>query len=255
MKRTLWVLLLTLTLLPIGLAAQISDPSTQQRVLAGDRILGKVTEVGKDSVTITPLGGDDPAVGSKTPVTIKITDTTRISKQREPIKLSDIKTGDSVFAVGQREGDNIQAAILGVVPPEMVARMNSGQGGGRRMAFGTGGQFDPADMGKKYILGTVKAINETKLTIARTDGQTQDIEVDENTSFRKSRESITLPDIKVGDFVMARGEIKNNVFVPKTLNVGPAQPQFQRGAAAAGQAQSGEAKTKDTPPQNTHPPN
>ena len=67
-------------------------------------------------------------------------------------------------------------------------------------------------MGKKYILGTVKAINETKLTIARTDGQTQDIEVDENTSFRKSRDSITLPDIKVGDFVMGRGEIKKHPF-------------------------------------------
>lgn len=252
MKRIHWVLLLTL--LPIGLAAQASDPSTQQRALTGDRILGKVTEVGKDSVTITPLGGNDPAVGSKTPVTIKVTDTTRISKQREPIKLQDIKTGDSVFAVGRREGDTIQASIVGVVPAEMAARMNSGQGGGR-MPFGQGGQFDPADMGKKYILGTVKAINETKLTIARTDGQTQEIEVDENTSFRKARESITLPDIKVGDFVMGRGDVKNNVFVPKTLNVGPPQRQFQSGAAAAGEGQPGEAKPKDTPPQHMNPQN
>lgn len=253
MKRICWVLLLTL--LPIGLTAQTPDPSTQQRALTDDRVLGKVTEVGKDSVTVTPLGGNDPAVDAKTPVTIKITGTTRISKQREPIKLHDIKPGDSVFVVGHREGDTVQAAILGVVPPEMAAKINSGQGGGRRMAFGQGGQFDPADMGKKYILGTVKAINETKLTIARTDGQTQDIEVDENTSFRKSRDSITLPDIKVGDFVMARGEIKNNVFVPKTLNVGPPQAQFQRGAAAAGEGQSGETKPKDTPPQNMHPQN
>lgn len=251
MKRIHWALLLTL--LPIGLAAQASDPSTQQRALTEDRILGKVTEVGKDSVTITPLGGNDPAVESKTPVNIKITDATRISKQREPIKLHDIKPGDSVFAVGHREGDTIQAAILGVVPADMAARINSGQGV-RRMPFGQGGQFDPAEMGKKYILGTVKAINETKLTIARTDGQSQDIEVDENTSFRKSRESITLPDIKVGDFVMGRGEIKNNVFVPKTLTVGPPRPRGEApGAATPTQgapAQADPAKPKDTPPQH-----
>jgi hypothetical protein len=66
----------------------------------------------------------------------------------------------------------------------------------------------------------VKAINETKLTIARPDGQTQEIEVDENTSFKRGSESITLPDIKVGDFVRGPGELKNNVFVPKELAVG-----------------------------------
>ncbi len=252
MKRMQWVLFLIL--LPIGLLAQTPDQAGQARPRPGDRIIGKVTAVGKDSVTVTPLGGNEALVEAKAPVTIKVSDSTRINKQREPIKLSEIKPGDTVFAVGKLEGDTIQSTMVGVVPPEMIARMSSGQGGGR-MAFGQGGQFDPADMGKKYILGTVKAINETKLTIARTDGQTQDIEVDENTSFRKSRESITLPEIKVGDFVMARGELKNNVFVPKTLNVGPPQRQLQRGAGAGGEAQSGEAKPKDTPPQNMHPQN
>ena len=133
MKRIYWVLLLTL--LPLGLTAQTADPSAQEKAANGDRILGKVTAVGKDSVTITPLGGNDPAVGSKNPVTIKISDTTRLTKQREPIKLHDIKTGDSVFAAGRRDGDTIQAYIVGVVPAEMAERMNSGQGG-RRMQGG-----------------------------------------------------------------------------------------------------------------------
>jgi Cu/Ag efflux protein CusF len=260
MKRMHWVLLSTL--LPIGLAAQTpgqsqtdrpqlgqaqSDQRGQRRIFPGDRIFGKVTAVGKDSVTISPQGGSDAAVDAKTPVTIKVTDDTRINKQREPIKLSEIKAGDTVFAVGKRNGNSIQAAMVGVVPPEAIARMSSGQGGGR-MPFGPGGQFDPADMGKKYIVGTVKAIDETKLTITRTDGQAQEIEVDENTSFRKFRESITLPDIKVGDFVMGRGELKNNIFVPKTLNVGPPQ-QFQRGQGADAPAPDS-TKPKDTPPQH-----
>ena len=102
---------------------------------------------------------------------------------------------------------------------------------------------NPEDMGKKFILGEVKAINETKLTIARPDGQTQDIEVDENTSFRKGQESITLPDIKVGDFVRGRGELKENVFVPKELIVG--RPQMRmRGQ----DGQATDAKKPDSAP-------
>jgi len=118
--------------------------------------------------------------------------------------------------------------------------------------------FNREDMGKKFIVGEVKAIQETKLTIARPDGQTQDIEVDENTSFKKGTESVTLPDIKVGDFVRGRGELKDNVFVPKELIVGRpqmqmkftmggpgGQPQEQKkpdGAATSG------ATTPSTPP-------
>jgi hypothetical protein len=100
-------------------------------------------------------------------------------------------------------------------------------------------------MGKKFIAGEVKAINETKLTIVRPDGQTQEIEVDENTSFRKGSESITLPDIKVGDFVRGRGELKNNVFVPTELVVGQPQMRFM-----GGQGQSGAQQKK---PDNAAP--
>ena len=67
------------------------------------------------------------------------------------------------------------------------------------------------------------------------DGVDQTIEADENTSFRRGggrfgtgaggpggsagAESITLPDIKVGDTILARGELKNDVFVPSAINV------------------------------------
>ena len=44
--------------------------------------------------------------------------------------------------------------------------------------------------------------------------------MDENTSFKKGNESITLADIKVGDFVTGPGELKDNVFVAKELRSG-----------------------------------
>jgi hypothetical protein len=77
-----------------------------------------------------------------------------------------------------------------------------------------------ANLGKTNIAGEVKEINETKLTILRIDGQTQVIEVDENTSLKKQGESITLADIKAGDRLSGPGELKNGVFVAKELRVG-----------------------------------
>jgi hypothetical protein len=38
-----------------------------------------------------------------------------------------------------------------------------------------------------------------------------------------------LPDIKVGDFVRGRGELKENVFVPKELMVGRPQMRIMTG--------------------------
>ncbi len=187
----------------------------------GDNVVGKVTAVSKDSLTIAPLTGGDA-------VTVKVSEYTRISKQRQPMKLDEIKANDTIFARGKLNGNVMEAAMVGVVNPEMVQRLQqfAGQGGGATPGGGQTGMmigFNREDMGKKFIMGEVRAINETKLTIARTDGQTQEIEVDENTSFKKGQESITLPDIKVGDFVRGRGEVKDNVFVPRELMVGRLQ--------------------------------
>jgi hypothetical protein len=86
-------------------------------------------------------------------------------------------------------------------------------------------------MGKKFIAGEVAKIEDTKLTIKRVDGETQVIQVDENTSLRNSkRESVTLADVKVGDRVFGRGDLKDGVFVPAVLNVGaPGEMMMRRG--------------------------
>jgi hypothetical protein len=194
----------------------------------GENVAGKVTAVSKDSITISPMTGGEP-------VTIKVGESTRVMKERQPAKLEDIKVDETVFARGKLNGNTMEAAVVGVVNPEMVQRLQQGGGPG-----GVGGGFNREDLGKKFIVGEVKAINETKLTVARPDGQTQEIEVDENTSFRKGQESITLPDIKVGDFVRGRGELKDNVFVPKELIVG--RPQMRMMMGGAGGASSQEQK-------------
>jgi hypothetical protein len=74
--------------------------------------------------------------------------------------------------------------------------------------------------------------------------------VDENTSFRKDNESITLADIKVGDQVFGRGELKNDIFVPSQLNVG--QPRFggMRGPDHGGAHDQGSPQSQPPQQQN-----
>ena len=203
-------------------------------MLPGQNVVGKVIAVSKDSLIIAPLMGGDA-------VSVKVSDTTRVAKDRQPFKFEEIKVDDVIFARGELKDNSMQAAVVSVVNPEMIQRIQQGGGPG---VVNMGG-FNREDLGKKFIIGEVKGINETRLTIARPDGQTQDIEVDENTSFKKGGESITLPDIKVGDFVRGRGELKDNAFVPKELIVGRPQMRIMMGGPG-GQPQE-QKKPESTP--------
>jgi len=215
----------------------------------GQNVVGKVTAVGKDSITVAPIMGGDP-------VTVKVGDNTRIIKERQPVKISDVKVDETVFARGALNGTTMDAAIVGVVNPEMIQRLQ--QGGGMGMGMGAGaGQFKPEDWGKTFIAGQVKTINETILTIARPDGQgTVNIEVDENTSFKKGRESITLADIKPDDVVFGPGETKNGVFVAKELRVGGGRMFMGRGPGADQKKPDGDkpATTDQKPEGDKAPP-
>lgn len=162
--------------------------------MRGPGTAGTITAIEGQTITLKTIQGGR--------ATVKLTDQTKFSKDRQEAKLSDFKVGDVVAVRGEQAGENTYTATM-----VMAA------GGGMMQMMAEG-------MGKQFIAGKVEKIDELKLTIARVDGQTQVIEVDENTSFRKQGESITLADIQVGDQVMGRGALKNGVFVPATLNVG-----------------------------------
>jgi len=145
---------------------------------------GTIAEIKPDGFRLKQMDGKV--------VTVKVTSETRFRKDRQDAKFADFKTGDMVMVGGEPAGTDAWTA-------RFVAS-RTGEGGMQALREG---------MGKQFIAGEVKAIDGTKLTIARPDGQAQTIEVDENTSFRKARESITLPDIKVGDHVFGRGAVNS----------------------------------------------
>lgn len=166
----------------------------------GPGVAGTITAISGNVITVKTMDGSTAQVN--------ITDQTRFRKQRQDAKLTDLKVGDNIFARGQKSSDgSVQAEMVAVPPQGMQANFREG-------------------MGKNFIMGEIKSISGTQIEIARPDGQTQTIAVDENTSFKKDRESVTLADFKAGDRVFGRGEVKNNVFVAATLNQG--QPGMMR---------------------------
>jgi hypothetical protein len=188
-----------------------------------DRVMGTVVSVGSDNIVLKPENGEQ--------VTVRIVADTRIRKNRQEVSLADFKVGEHMMAFGKAGADKTftAAAILG----------------GEMRGFGPGGappsieEMQKMGLGTKFIAGEVKAIHETKLTILRPDGQTQTIEVDENTSFHTGHggESGTLADIQVGDHVMGRGEMKDGVFVPQNLRAGG--PEGMRGGTGGRQHPDG----------------
>ena len=164
---------------------------------------GSVQSVTADGLTVKKLDG--------TTVTVKTNKDTMYRRERQEAKLSDFKVGDNVIVAGDPAGENAVLAKFVAMRPNGPNAMN------------------PEDLGKKFIVGEVLKIDETKLTIKRPDGVEQVIEVDDDTSFKNSkRESVTLADVKVGDRVMGRGALKGETFVPTDLMVGlPQRMEFR----------------------------
>jgi hypothetical protein len=142
-------------------------------------------------------------------VTVKVTPQTEFRKDREPAKAADFKVGDMVAVRGDENPDHtINARTIG-------ARTGGPGAGGP----GGGGMFAAGTLGKDYVLGQVKAIDPPRITVLRTDNVTQTLELNEDTTLRRGRDSITMADIQVGDHLMARGAAQNDVFVPKGVMV------------------------------------
>jgi hypothetical protein len=91
-----------------------------------------------------------------------------------------------------------------------------------------------ANYGKTWLMGKVTAVDGVKVTLqGSVDNAAHSFSADENTTFRKHREPITLGDIAVGDMVRAEGAVKDGAFVATTVTAmsAPADgtPRLPRG--------------------------
>jgi hypothetical protein len=232
----------------------------------GQRVEGTVTAATADKVTIQTDAGDTYVV--------TVSGTTRLMRDRQPIKASDVKVGDGVTAVGAVDATakTVQATMMMDVDAATMKQAKE-------------------DLGKTYITGTITAIDadNLKLTVMRADKVSQVIGVDDGTSFQRGArgitvpgmmgggggfgggrggagggngaaaaappapESITLADVKVGDTIVATGGMKGGVFVPGKMGVSePGAGGGRRRGGAAAEGQTGAPAAPVTPPAAPH---
>lgn len=250
-------LVLVVFALPMMVRAQdVQDDARQGGVAfaGGQMVRGTVTAAAADHLTVKTDAGETYQVA--------LSANTRLTKERQPVKVADIKVGDGVGAMGVLDPatKTVHAVFVGVIDAEQVKKARE-------------------NMGKTYITGKVTAIDmdALKVTVLRPDNVSQVISVDEQTSFKRGGrgmaalasgagvvdagpmggrgngagngagnasggggESITFADVKVGDSIAGQGGIKNGVFVPTQLGVmDPATMGQRRRRGAEGAASSG----------------
>jgi len=140
----------------------------------------------------------------------------------QPIKATDIKVGDAIGAMGEIDtaAKSVGAVVIVQMDPERARQMMELQ----------------ANYGKTWLQGKVTAIDGVKVTVLGVmDNAPHAFVADENTTFRKRRDPITLADIQVGDMVRAEGAVKDGAFTATTVNVmgmppagGPGGPEVPR---------------------------
>jgi len=198
-------------------------------------LFGKITALHESSLEISNPNGET--------VTVKLTPQTEFRKDRQPAKRSDFRVGDVIAVRGQENTDHTWTAQT------VGARSANGEGRGPNMQAGT--------LGKDYISGEVKSVDAPKISVLRTDKVTQTIELNEDTSLRKGRDAITMADVQVGDHLVARGAMQDNVFVPKfVMVIGPEQwkrmQEMGGGMRMSGPANSGPGGASQKPAEPPH---
>jgi hypothetical protein len=242
------LLMVAVAAVPTTALAQDEQDGPRQGGMAfagGQMVRGTVTATSTDHLTVKTEAGEIYQVA--------LSANTRLTRDRQPVKVADIKVGDAVGAMGVLDPPTktVHAVFVGVVDAEQVKKARE-------------------NMGKTYITGKVTAIDmdALKLTVMRPDGVSQVIGVDEQTSFKRGGrgmaaiangggvvdmggggsgrqgigagtpagsgtiagagagarnggggESITFADLKVGDTVAGRGALKNGLFMPTELGV------------------------------------
>jgi hypothetical protein len=230
--------------LAAGAAAQSQDqgappPGGQRRGPndgPGQPLIGKITAIKDGAVELAKPDG--------TTVAIKITGKTEYRKDRQPAKLGDFKVGEMVFVRGEEDTNHGVTALM------IAGRSGGGpDSAGRGFGGGSGGGF--GELGKDFVVGEVKSVDAPKITVLRPDNVTQTMELNEDTSLRKGRDSITMADIQPGDHIVVRGGVQNNSFVPKSVMV--ISPEQWKRMQEMGMMPSGNAPP-NTPKSNPQQP-
>jgi hypothetical protein len=184
----------------------------------GRGVMGTVTEVTADHYTVKTDAGEVYTVHFSVNTRIMKAPTQRRPRGEEaqggepqqyaplPLKPADIKVGDAITAGGEVDAaaKSVGAVVIMQIDPERAKQFRDMQ----------------ASYGKTWLMGKVTAVDGVKVTIEGGPGNaSHSFTADENTTFRKRRDPITLADVQVGDTVRVDGAVKEGGFVATTVAV------------------------------------
>ncbi len=180
--------------------------------MAGRGIVGTVTEVGSDRYTVkTELGDTYTVLFSANTHVIKqpaqrMNQGSGMRTPPQEIKATDIRVGDAIAATGEVDAaaKSVGAMTVIKIDPQHAREM-------REME---------ANFGKTWLMGRVTEVKDTKVTVqSQVDNASHTFVADENTTFRRRREPVTLADLQVGETVRVEGAVKEGVFVATAVAV------------------------------------
>jgi len=237
-KVVLSIPILLVLALAGSLAAQQNSPSPIPGQDQGPRgmggpppLLGTITSVGVDRFEIkTPDGATQ---------TVMINDQThyrqRVEGQQQPqeLALEDLKVGDHVMVRGAPNADK-QLLAVGVnrLTAEQFQRIQSfggpggpgggpgGPGGGGNWGPGGGGPGGGGGMEGTRAGGEITSIKGNQITVQSRRAGERIIVVNDQTTFNKEGQTVTLKDLKVGDRIFAMGKEVDGKFVATEVHSG-----------------------------------
>ena len=164
----------------------------------GDRTFGTIVSVGVDRLQIKKADGSVQ--------TALISNQTQFRQGRQQdLQLEDLKPGDQIMVAGSaNENKDFQARMIRRVTQEELAQMPK-----------------PGEA----VFGELVAVENGQLRLRNRMQGERMVVVNEQTTFMKQGESISLKDLKVGDRVFATGKETNGQFIATRVVTG----QFQRG--------------------------
>jgi len=179
----------------------------------GEGLTGTVTEVAASHYTIKTDEGET--------YTVFYSVNTRIVRQTiqrhspggaaggvppQILQPADIKVGDAIGVMGEVDATakTAGAVVIAQLDPARAAQLRQQR----------------ASYGKTWLMGKVTAIDGVKVTLLGSlDNAAYSFIADENTTFRKRREPITLADVQVGDMVRVEGAAKEGGFLAASVVV------------------------------------
>ncbi|MBZ5668880.1 MAG: DUF5666 domain-containing protein [Acidobacteriia bacterium] len=197
-------------------------PESPRPEMAGERIMGTVASVGVDRFELKKSDG--------TTQTVLVNDQTHYRQQQQEFHLEDLKPGDHVFVRGNLNSDR-QFVAVGIrrVTEEQLQRFQAGGGPGPGGGpGGPGGGWGQS--GGDRAGGEIISIAQNRIKVRnRFQGETT-IMINDQTTFTKQGQAITLKDLKAGDRIFATGKEVQGQFVAtqvRTSGMGQGRGDWQ----------------------------